>query len=107
MVLTRACSPPFPFPSLPQAFLRDVLCLGHLPFTEKEWTKEQCVAILEGVVERAPQYAHVPLDLRTRQAFLGASSSTTTPPSTSRSRCASMSLDAGGDEDDDDNENSL
>ena len=51
-----------------QAFIRDTLLLPTVPTTEQQWTKEDCVRILEAVCERAPQYARIPTDLRTRQA---------------------------------------
>ena len=51
-----------------QAFIRDTLLLPTVPTTEQQWTKEDCVRILEAVCEHAPQYARIPSDLRTRHA---------------------------------------
>ena len=42
----------------------------------QEWTKDDCVQILEAVVERAPALARIPLDLRTRSVAAGSVAST-------------------------------
>jgi hypothetical protein len=51
-----------------QQFMADRLLLGHVPSTEQQWTKDDCVDILEAVCAHAPEYARIPSDLRTRQA---------------------------------------
>ena len=62
----------------------------------QEWTKDDCVQILEAVVERAPELAHVPVDLRTRSSVLGAAAS---------ARCASGGSVVGDDSGDENDEN--
>ena len=49
-----------------RAFLAGTLHLPQLPYTEKEWTKADCVCILTRLLERAPELACIPLDLRER-----------------------------------------
>ena len=53
-----------------EEFLRDTLGVKDMDLFEQNWTRKDCVRILEAVCECAPEHACIPQDLRLRSCVV-------------------------------------